>query len=401
MPFGDVPYGDGPLGIISPPALLPVKRGGNKYRYLAYSLLNMTYLMDLPLQNVSFTRLLNDAGGMSATMFLDKASGGDPIACSQPGSIALFVERSDIKTGANAHLVWGGIIWTRRKQLNNQFARDIGASELFSYFDRRFIGGAYPNSLYYVNFDQNLIAADIINQMQSVSGGNIGVQVPTPALSGTVMTQTYYNYQYTNAGQAIRDLAARSGGFDFTIDVDYIPGTTTPNPVFNVYFPQRGRKSTLSYNPLRWDHPGNVSDYEWPEDATKTANVVTAVGAGTGTAILASTATQAGIGTTSKIPVLEVVNSYKTETVRANVTSRAQSDLAVQQNVVTIPNIIVRADQDPIIGTYDVGDEFFLNIKDRNFPNGVSGWYRIVGITVQPADNGMDEHVQLTLSTVL
>jgi hypothetical protein len=422
----------------------------NLYRYKCYSLLTKKYLGDIPLVNVTFTNMLNDAGGFTGTMPLPSsaltlgqgsapigvsASGGsgggsgtygdtnygddayaggdssgsfigggllptqkavvaaDLISITQPGAVALYVERSDFPTGKNANLIWGGIIWTRTKQLSYQQQIDIGAKEFFSYMDQRYIGGAFNQSLYYVNADETFIAADIFAKMQSVPLGNINVDVPTQASSGQIMTATYYNYQFTKAGQAIRDLSALENGFDFVVDVAYGPGNVPIN-TFNTFFPQKGL--TFNQTKLVIARPGGIMDYSWPEDATTMANVVTAVGAGTGTAMVYKTVSNVNPG--GGLPVLEVINSYKQETVQANINARAASDLAVLGNPVVIPNLVIQANADPIVGTYSVGDCFLLKIADSRFSTPLSQYYRIISITTQPQDNGINEQVTLTLS---
>lgn len=52
---------------------------------------------------------------------------------------------------------------------------------------------------------------------------------------------------------------------------------------------------------------------------------------------------------------------------------------------------------DPILGTYEVGDEARVIITDSRFPNTLDTVYRIVALSVQPGENG-PERVTLTLT---
>jgi hypothetical protein len=72
-----------------------------------------------------------------------------------------------------------------------------------------------------------------------------------------------------------------------------------------------------------------------------------------------------------------------------------------QVNAVAYPpttiKCVVPADVTPALPTYDIGDDCRLIITDNRFPNGLDEIYRIVGINVQPGEDG-PERVTLTLT---
>ena len=52
---------------------------------------------------------------------------------------------------------------------------------------------------------------------------------------------------------------------------------------------------------------------------------------------------------------------------------------------------------DPEFGTYSIGDDARIMILDNRFPSGLDEIYRIVGVSVQPGEDG-PERATLTLT---
>jgi hypothetical protein len=77
-------------------------------------------------------------------------------------------------------------------------------------------------------------------------------------------------------------------------------------------------------------------------------------------------------------------------------------NLAIAQSVATsypptVLKVVVPAYVDPVFGSYEVGDDARIIITDSRFPNTLDEIYRIVGLSVQPGENG-PERVTLTLA---
>jgi hypothetical protein len=60
--------------------------------------------------------------------------------------------------------------------------------------------------------------------------------------------------------------------------------------------------------------------------------------------------------------------------------------------------VVVPADQQPELSTYNIGDDARIIITDNRFPDTLDEVYRIVGLSVQPGEDG-PERVTLTLTT--
>ena len=125
------------------------------YRYLLADLLTNQVTAELDLTNVSFTQQLNSAGSLSAQLLLTGTP--DPataITATIPGRSAIYVDRNGV-------IVWGGIIWNRTYNSNNQHI-NINASEFESYFEHRRISVTSP----YVNVDPLVVARQLVSNAQ-------------------------------------------------------------------------------------------------------------------------------------------------------------------------------------------------------------------------------------------
>lgn len=357
------------------------------YRYILCDLLTNTELAELPLANVTFDLRLNGAGSLSADLPLTdpKVRAFDPIGDTLPGRTAIYVDRDGV-------LLWGGIVWTRRTDQSNKL--QLGCQEFESYFARRLITA----DAVFTQADQLAIARSLINTAQGKTGGNIGVLVGTET-SGVLRDRVYDGYALKPVLEALQQLSAVQDGFDYAIEVFWDTTTGRPGKLLRLSYPQRGVVANLSG--LLWEYPGNVQGYVWPEDATAQATTMYATGAGTPPGQLQSVAG----GTIPGYPLLESKQSYTDVKIQATLDGHAAADLAAMQAPVVVPTITVRADLDPFIGSYTVGDEARLRITDDRFPGtnsaaGLDVTKRITAIRVTPPGS-RPESVTLTLGDVV
>ena len=66
----------------------------------------------------------------------------------------------------------------------------------------------------------------------------------------------------------------------------------------------------------------------------------------------------------------------------------------------TTMKVVAPAYQDPVFGTYGIGDTVRVRVKDSRFTSGLDTTARIVGINVQPGEDS-PERVTLTLTNTL
>lgn len=369
------------------------------YTYLVCDLRTNALLAELPLSSVSFSRILNGAGHFQGTLHLGdpKVTALNPIASTIPGRTAIYVDRD----GA---LVWGGIIWTRGPYQPTTQSIALGGMEFWSYFQVRTKTARYiVDTKAYLQQDQLFIARDLINYAQAKAGGNIGVVVNSETC-GVLRDRTYNNYDFTPVGQAIEQLSAVLNGFDFSIEVSYVNGV--PTKIFVPSYPRRG--ITANTSGLIFEYPGNVADFIWPEDATQQANSSYSIGAGQGASLLHSSSSVTAL-LDAGYPLLEYLDSYKTVSVQAELDAHAQADVVARANAVVLPEVHLRSDTDPVLGSYTTGDDARVRINDLGrFPDAAHSidgsdqrldtYLRITGYEViTPTVDGRSEDVRVVL----
>lgn len=344
------------------------------YRYLFADLLTDTIREEMPLQNVSYGDVLDAPGSLTADLplSLKNAAGYEKVtrANIDPGRTAVYVERDGV-------LVWGGILWTVSADADN-FKLSLGCEGFWSYFRRRIIRATQT----FAQVDQLTIAQTLVTYAQNVLGGSIGVTVGTET-SGVLRDQTYNAYERSNLGQAVEDLAALDGGFDFAIDVAYdASGNRTKK--LNLSYPGRGSRTAHVL-----DLGANVESLSWNLDATAMANVMDVMGAGNGATILIGTAADTTeIGT---YPVLEDTASYPDVVLPATLAGYATAALTARRlPVETLPTLVTHGSSDLTIGGFRTGDELQVRTQNAGGFLAVNSLYRIAAWTVTVNDDGKE-----------
>ena len=361
------------------------------YRYLFADLLTNDILAELPLTGVTFTQALNQAGTLNAHLLISDAREGayDIQGSTIPGRTALYVERDNV-------LVWGGIIWLRTYNADKQ-TLDFSAREFESYFERRRIAVSQA----YNNTDQLTVVESLVNNAQSATNGNIGIIVGSET-SSVLVTRVYYQYELKNLFEAIKDLATSSEGFDFNIDV-YYDSSLNPRKILRLDYPYRGTPySSTSPTALVFEFPGNIIAYDYPEDASITANLLWGVGPGSNEGKLLAEADIPGQWAAGW-PLLEDATNYADVYDPALLSNLTSAEVTAKQNPVTSMKIVLSGPQDdPPLGSFKTGDQCLVRITDSRFPNNGSGYglvviKRIIAINVEAGENG-PERITLTLN---
>ena len=358
------------------------------YRYLFADLLTNEIIAELPLTSVSFTEQLNQAGTFSGHILLSgiNSAAFNIPAATQPARNAIYVDRNGI-------LVWGGIIWNR---LYNSTEQTLGitAREFESYFEKRLI----TTTQAFTNADQLLIARTLIDNAQAVASGDIGV-ITGSETSGVLIDRVYYDYEYKNVYSAILDLSKQDDGFDFNISLSYDPITNEPLKTLILGYPRTGHISTGTGDldtPVFVFPAGNIVEYSYPEDGSITANNLFVTGAGSNEGKLQATSQDAP-SLTAGFPLLDSTVSYTDITDQTVLDELAIAQVQALAEPPPIITIVVPAYIDPVFGSYELGDDARLIITDNRFPDTLDEIYRIVGLSVQPGEDG-PERVTITLT---
>jgi len=355
------------------------------YRYLFADLLTNDILGELPLTGVSFNQQLNQAGTLTGHLLLSGLSGFEfnVDASTIPGKCAIYVDR-------NAEIVWGGIIWNREYNSAEQKLNLI-AREFESYFERRRITA----DAVFTNVDQLTIAQSLFNTAQAASFGNIGVIVPSNT-SGVLVSRTYYGYELKQVYAAVQDLSRQEDGFDFLINCSYSSGNIIKT--LELGYPRIGTVYDVN-DPFAivFNFPaGNVVEYVYPEDGSIAANTIYGLGAGSNEGKLLATASDA-TKYADGWALLEDQANYSDVTSSNLLTELTQGQVNALSYPPTTIKMVVPAFVDPVYGSYNIGDDARLIITDSRFPTGLDEVYRIVGLNIQPGEDG-PERVTITLT---
>jgi hypothetical protein len=356
------------------------------YRYLFADLLTNQILAELPLTGVTFTQSLNTGGTFQGNILLSgiDAESQNVANATIPAKCAIYVDRGGV-------LVWGGVIWARQYDSGDQRLK-ITAQEFETYFTRRRI----TSTQVFSNVDQFLIAQTLVNNAQAVPNGNIGVIVPTN-VSGINVSRTFYSYELKTVYSALLDLSRSNSGFDFNIQVAY-DGGGNPTKTLVLSYPKSGtRYSTTSLTVPVFEFPaGNVMEYSYPEDGSVAANTIYVIGAGSNEAKLIATATD-----TAKIaqgwPVLEDSQNYSDFTDTTLLANLASAQVSAVSFPPTTLKIVSPPYVNPTLGSYVIGDDVRVRIRDDRFPTGLDATYRLVALSVTAGETSA-EQVTLTLT---
>jgi len=359
-----------------------------QYRYLLADVLTNQILAELSLTNVNFTQQLNTAGTFTGELLLTGVNTAklNVLNSTIPAKCAIYVDRSGV-------LVWGGIIWNREWDTGNQRLK-ITAREFESYFERRRIA----STLVFTNQDQLTIAENLINAAQSVPYGNINVLIPSTTSGVIIGSQIYYNYELKTYFNALLDLAKNNNGFDFNIKVAY-DGGRNPTKTLQLGYPRLGNtySSSSATVPVFQIPAGNIVQYNYKEDGTKAANSVYATGAGSNEGKLIANSVDT-TKTLSGWPLLEDSSNYSNITDSTLLGGLASGQVLATSYPPQTLQIVAPPYLDPVFGTYKLGDQARVILKDDFYPSTFDGNYRIVGLNVSPGENG-PERVTLTLTT--
>jgi len=358
------------------------------YRYLFADLLTNTIYAELPLTNVQYGSNLNSAGTFSgeilATDTLEDIL--DIETWTIPGRTALYIDR-------NGTLVWGGIIWARSYNSTSQKFTFSGR-EFESYFEHRRI---ILDKYFTIGTDQLAVVQTLFKDAQGqttgnevfTNPGNIGVIVGTET-SGQTLTANYpiYGYERRPILDAVRELSAQAKpyGFDFNIFVSYV--SNVPTKSLKLDYPQTGTTWTASLQSAPvLELPGNMVEYEYPEDGNNITNTMYAYGAGSPPGQYISTQTDSA-QIAAGWPLTENSVSYSNIINTQIVDSMALSLINAQSQPITVIKITWDANVSPEMGTFNIGDQFRIRIKDSRFPTGLDIVRRLSSYVVHAGENG-------------
>lgn len=332
------------------------------------------FTLELPFEGFSFSDELNGAGSASVSLPLRNGSGQITLANIDVAKDCLWIERDGV-------LLWGGIVWDLSGDVGaNSFS--LNAAGFHSYTKRRYL----RQTANYVATDQTTIASSLLALMEATAG-SLGIIGAGVGVTGVLRDRRYDSWERKNFGEAIEELAAVEGGFDFRYQVSYEAGV--PTVVFRTTYPPFGNviNSVLELG-------SNVELLGFQRDGSLMTNEVDALGAGEGPDKLIRTRTDPA--SLTEAPLLQAVESF-TDIIHASTLS-AHAGRILTRGVQAVDQYSVRLSPDaiPRLGSYRVGD--IVRLKGKYGWLNVDDSYRIVTMSVTVGSEG--EVVDLTLATL-
>ena len=311
------------------------------YRYLFCDLRTNEVLAELPLTGVTYAQELNAPGSFSGRLLISdiRQTGYDLVNTTKPSRTAVYIDR-------DGTIVWGGILWSRQYDSSTQSIVFAGR-EFESYYEHRRITTTYVAP---AGRDQFTVVEDLFNAVAGVTGGDIGVVIPTTT-SGQTLTSVLpiFAYERRPVLDVCRELSRQESpyGFDFSIDCAYnSSGVIVKN--LNLSYPRRGKVyAPNSANTPMLELPGNMVSYTYPEDGNAVVNKMYGIGPGSNEGQYIATYTDSA-QITAGYPVLEGSVSLTQILNPTVVDSMTQASQQAQKNPVVVMQIVWDAYTDPV-----------------------------------------------------
>jgi len=353
-----------------------------KYRYVFLTMRDEQVIEEIDLYGVYMSESLN--GGDSqfdGTFQLDQTGkrNVDLLAATQPGRTYVVVERNGVPVG-------GWIIWSRVYSAQSKTVQMHGIS--FEAYPRR---QRIVSNTVISNTEQIEIFKTLWTQMQSVSGRNVNIIVPSgTAPNVTLKSIEVYPYEVKYYGEVMSSLADSSDGFDWRIVI------VKDGPWYRkdllIGFPYLGTGVHVGM-PV-YEYPGNITQYYMTESMADAGTHVLTAGAGEGTDMIAAEVAHTDL-IAGGMPRWDVDVVRKDIDTLALLSTVANAQGAIRRPPMRTIKVTVKGDHVPEIGSFNLGDTARVILKDARNPEGFQKDARLVAWKVRPPTSEQVEEADL------
>ncbi len=359
------------------------------YRLLLCDLRSDQVLDALPVTGLSLDDYIGKSGAMSGTVPIPNAAvAARARAAIVPGRTAVWLERG-------RDIWWGGVLWTAAVQSDSRgfLGVQVQAGTWDTYLSHRML---YDTLQTTAPTDQYDIVRGLLDYVQNTPGGDIGIEYPTD-VSGTLRERTFSRFDLPVVRDLLDQLGAVEGGFEWRI------------ASFRDADGRRVKRLQLGSPTVRTgstdivlDHPGPVTAYTWPVDATKRANAWQSRGATdndnqAADSVPRTSALQlADQDVADGWPRLDGSSDYTTVAEQATLDGHAAADLAAARAGTVVPEVTLDMTRAPVSPAL-LGATVRLRIRDLWHPETLDARYRVVGLGITPPQRGRPESARLYL----
>jgi len=343
----------------------------------------MVLAPDLPLSGVRLTEQLNRPGALSGSLALSDGHATSELL--SPGRRAIYALRDGV-------IQWGGPLWSVKVPEGSDTVQ-VDCEGWLGYWDHRDIW----QSRSFTQIEQFDIFKTLVDDAQDETGNatlghahegqlDLGISVTWDTPSGVLRDRIdqYADHQAKNLGDALRELAAVEGGFDYSMR--YTLGAETIGKTIRLHYPRQGRdfRGDLSHRfEFEFDTSPtaktNIVDRAVIHDAKDQGWRIRGWGEGEGTDRLrAQRVDPAGAG---YLP-LDASPSWSGVSESPTLTAHAAGHASRYARPLRIPTVTVHPDMDPRWGTYDLGDIVPVDIRDISPLSSYAGAGRIVAWSI-------------------
>jgi hypothetical protein len=347
-------------------------------KYVFSDFRTSTILYELPMRGVRLTTKLNDWGSFNGTFSLDMTGHQniDLVNCTLPGKSCLTVERDD-------RPIWDGIVWGRTYHSQAK-AIQLTARTREAYLEKVDV----PVDFSRTDYEQRNIVRDLFLLLQTSSNTNFNLTIPSAFSDVVLKSLEILATDKKNFLQAISAITDGDNGFDWTIATSksgsgYIR-------TLRIGYPTLGSVTAG----ITFDYPGNITEYYKSETMTPAGTHIFVLGAGEGSLMPVGTYVHTDM-------IANGWMEYDVNVARKDLTEQAQvDDFASRLGVVRRPpfttlKAFVKADKDPVFGSYNLGDLVQVAIIDPRHPEGVTAPARLVAMAYWPPSNDGVERAEL------
>lgn len=350
-------------------------------RYIFGDLRTGLVTSEISLQGVTMNNKLNGVGNMGATMQLDQSGQNniDLINATIPGKSFVVAERDDVP-------IWDGIVWTRTYQAQAKTIQ-LSMKSREGYLEKMLLDTNFS----YEDTEQLNIMVNLIDLLQSDPNRNLSITTPSPTYPNLVLrTISVLDTEYKSFFSVISSLADGENGFDWTIGIKRESDAYVRE--LRLGYPFLGAMD--SSTALTFDYPGAITNYYETEGVGASGTKVILLGSGEGSAMITAVAEDPTMYANGWL-------RYDTTYPRKDVTEQGLADaLVLQQATLRRPpmaalKVFVKADVDPVFGSYNLGDSASIAIKDPRHPEGVTFTARMVAFDYRPPSDDNVESAEL------
>lgn len=360
------------------------------YRYVFITMRNEVVVEEISCFGVYFSRMIGDQGSFTASFGFDQTgkNNADLVAATTPGYCYVVVERNDVP-------VWWGMVWSRVYQSQAKECQ-ISALGFEAYPQKQRIEVDYTDT----GTNVELFLRLWTHMQASNIGRNININVPVLVAGPTKTIEVLATDQKMYA-DVMSDLSDAADGFDWTIDCQRQNDGSYLKSV-RIGYPTMGIQPD---NPdlIVFEYPGSIVNYYMTESMTDAGTNVRVMGSGEGSGMPVTDIQQTEMLLTQGWPRWDQNISYKDVT-----DSNLIEQLAIQAAINNKPpmmtaKVTVKADQDPVFGSYNIGDSCKLSITDARNPSpggsvaGIEIPTAVVGYEVHPPSSDSVEEVNIIL----